>query len=382
MSPELAAKEEAIREGKLKVKENEPCHCGGYEAATEALVGRELYTKNVHNKLMKQLNAAALESESTKQCQCGGTGEDHAYLTDINDITIKVKCIGSIPQTEAKTGRELTSNSDMLKVEGDIERSVKDKFQSYYEEELRDREIDPTHADTIKGQQPAVIEMEENMEKNGEKASPEEKSEYQAIVERDMKIQELEKEKDKIEKKKRGKIKNLRKNEGETPETEVKPGRGKSRKFLSKKETCKQIQRIQQKSEYEKLTEIDRTPSKGRKYMNKDLREKTEQSAQEELDNLKADIKREAQVWTQRTLNHLEKTHAIDKKEFIPFCILKVAEQQATYNYWLNKLTEENQNTMQHLTNRIKIITSNKGKREENPNPLPPSESSKKTHTR
>ncbi|KAG5887290.1 hypothetical protein JTB14_007017 [Gonioctena quinquepunctata] len=123
MSPELAAKKK-VNDGPL-IKHLRI----GSKAATEALVGRGLYTKDEHNKVRKQQNAAALESEGTKQCECGGTEEDHSFLTDINDITFKIECIGSILQTEAKTGRKLASNRDSLRAKGAIERSEED--QSY-----------------------------------------------------------------------------------------------------------------------------------------------------------------------------------------------------------------------------------------------------------
>ncbi|KAG5862970.1 hypothetical protein JTB14_037875 [Gonioctena quinquepunctata] len=148
MSPELAAKKKVMHDERLKSKDNEPCDCGGtqknhrilYEisdgvlerhlclglkAATKEKVGREVYTKEEHNKLRAKLNDAAIESERTKKCVCGGTTEDHKYLVDINDTSYKIKFLGSAQMMHTAAGRTLVGEIDWQSAEAAIKRKEK-----------------------------------------------------------------------------------------------------------------------------------------------------------------------------------------------------------------------------------------------------------------
>ncbi|KAG5875712.1 hypothetical protein JTB14_012410 [Gonioctena quinquepunctata] len=70
-------------------------------------------------KTARRLEVQKLKKNSqNKQCECEGTKENHKYLTDLNDISIKAKCIGSIASTEQETGCTLISEADMLDVQG------------------------------------------------------------------------------------------------------------------------------------------------------------------------------------------------------------------------------------------------------------------------
>ncbi|KAG5866931.1 hypothetical protein JTB14_019778 [Gonioctena quinquepunctata] len=215
MSPELAAKKKQLERERLKEKKNEPCDCGGtsathrilYElsegplirhlcvgskAATKAIAGREVHTKEEYNKIRKQLNAMALESEGIKQCECGKTAEDHKYLVDMNDTSFKIKCMGSVHEMELKTAeRILVKEIDWQTVKEAIERKETYNFRSGYEgnenemgeNQTGDGEKDKTEADTNKVKQPeiAIIQMEVSNAGNGENTLPNEKSEYQEI---------------------------------------------------------------------------------------------------------------------------------------------------------------------------------------------------------
>ncbi|KAG5866932.1 hypothetical protein JTB14_019779 [Gonioctena quinquepunctata] len=81
--------------------------------------------------------------------------------------------------------------------------------------------------------------------------------------------------------------------------------------------------------------------------------------------NLQENIKRTAREWTQRALDHLEKNERNDKNEYIPYLKLKETNLSTIYNHWIEKLTDENKNEIVELKNRMKIVGTDEGVREE-----------------
>ncbi|KAG5866964.1 hypothetical protein JTB14_012387 [Gonioctena quinquepunctata] len=210
MSLELAAKKKAMRDERLKARDNKPCDCGGtlathrilYEisdgplrkhlcagskAATQALTGREVYTKEEYNKIRRELNKKAQESKGTKQCDCGGTADHHKYLVDMNEPAFKVECMGFVQETEFRVARTLTKEIDWQTVQGAIERKETYNFRSGYEgngneieeNQTGEGEKGKTEADTSKVKQPetTIIQMEVSNVENGGNKPPGEKSE-------------------------------------------------------------------------------------------------------------------------------------------------------------------------------------------------------------
>ncbi|KAG5880078.1 hypothetical protein JTB14_011581 [Gonioctena quinquepunctata] len=126
------------------------------------------------------------------------------------------------------------------------------------------------------------------------------KGEPQVIVERDKRIQEMEEEKDRIEKNKREIIKNLREKEAGKQETQVKQrNEGKSRAFfrtpLKEKLSTEATESDRSHDSKRKhtgrveLVQIERTPQKDRRrYKNKSVRAEQFLRTQDELSDLEA----------------------------------------------------------------------------------------------
>ncbi|KAG5862971.1 hypothetical protein JTB14_037876 [Gonioctena quinquepunctata] len=188
MSPELAAKKKNLYE--LSDGELVKHLCLGSKAATKEKVGREVYTKEEHNKLRTKLNDAARERERTKKCECGGTAEDHKYLVDINDTSFKIKCLGSAQMIHIAAGRTLVGEIDWQIAETAIKRKEKEigNFRSEYEGDgnemgknrVGEEEKDKKEAETSKIKQPEKVTTQMEVSSAGSRvSSPQEKSEYQ-----------------------------------------------------------------------------------------------------------------------------------------------------------------------------------------------------------
>ncbi|KAG5866963.1 hypothetical protein JTB14_012386 [Gonioctena quinquepunctata] len=109
-----------------------------------------------------------------------------------------------------------------------------------------------------------------------------------------------------------------------------------------------------------------RTKSKEhRRYKNKTPRGEEFLRTEDKLKNLQEDIKRTARERTQLALDHLKKTESNIINEYVPYLKLRESTHTTIYNHWMEKLTEESKKEIIELENKLRIVGTDEGIREE-----------------
>ncbi|KAG5867032.1 hypothetical protein JTB14_006816 [Gonioctena quinquepunctata] len=136
-------------------------------------------------------------SSSNKQCECGGTMENHKFLYSTADTALKIKCAGSIRMKEIEYACELMNEVDYENVRIAIEQQLIGGYESQYQKEHELKKAE-----------------EENPMDTGTKQVPNQVKDIHI----DLIRYNLEKEKEKEEKARREKIRKERKKEEEKSE--------------------------------------------------------------------------------------------------------------------------------------------------------------------
>ncbi|KAG5880046.1 hypothetical protein JTB14_018471 [Gonioctena quinquepunctata] len=138
------------------------------------------------------------EDTPPKQCACGGTALKHKYLLHAEDYTKKYMCVGTIMDTVKEYGINLITEKEHDRIQKVIE--TNEKFNSQY---------------CIEDKQMEIVENKSINERQNINLAAEKQKTPQLIrsIQVDITKFNTEKEKEKIEKREREKLRDLRKKE-------------------------------------------------------------------------------------------------------------------------------------------------------------------------
>ncbi|KAG5875115.1 hypothetical protein JTB14_008007 [Gonioctena quinquepunctata] len=344
-------------------------------------------------------------SSSNKQCECGGTMENHKFLYSTDHTAQKIKCAGSIRMKEIEYACEFMNEVDYENVRIAIDQQIMGGFESQYQKEhelkkAEEENLMDTGTNQVQGENHKSARDKDQNSKGGKdsKSNQLHNEEGKTKTEKEVPNQvkdihidliryNLEKEKEKEEKAGRERIRKERKKEEEQSERsesekdkgkEEKPEKFESQKYAEAKEKEKKKKKLTKVSEKDKQ---EAGPSKSKEVASKTPKIQPEMKMDRELPRqrnthkyghmskgfaalmeathklnyLESDIRREAQKWTKKTTEELEMEH-IKKKDFIPYATIAQAIHDVTYKYWIDKLTEKRKHEMEEYKVKIHIL--------------------------